>query len=73
MDADYYKAYLCFANYCLVYMTVRDVEAPEYIRRVLRHPQFNTIAKRLGLVMRVSSEQINVWRSHANDELIVFW
>jgi hypothetical protein len=73
LDADYYKLHLRHARYCLVYLAVPEPEAPDYIRRVLRHPEFNTIAKRMGLVMRVSSEQINVWRSHADEELSVSW
>lgn len=61
------------AQYCLVYLTVDEDQAATYIRRVLRHPQFNTIAKRMGLIMRVSPDQLTVWRLHADDEWIVSW
>ena len=73
LDADYYKLHLRHAHYALVYLAVPEPEAAAYIRRVLRHPQLNTIAKRMGTILRVSPEQITVWRLHANEELIVAW
>ena len=73
LDSDYYRRRWRHARYCLVYLTVDEERAADYIRRVLRHQQFNTIAKRMGSILRVSPEQITVWRLHATEELIVAW
>lgn len=61
LDADFAKPHLCHAGYCLVSMDVRKQEAAEYVRRVLRYPKFDSVAKRMGKVLRVSPMEIVVW------------
>jgi len=48
-------------------------EAASFVRRVLRHRQFNTQAKRMGTVMRLSHLGITVWYLHAEEEVFVEW
>ena len=73
LDADFYKQRLCHAGYGLVYRAVTDFDTATFVRRVLRHPQFDTEAKRMGVVMRVSLADISVWRLHAAREAHVAW
>ena len=73
LDDDFYKRYLCHARYCLIYLDVDRSQAAEYVRRVLRHPEFNTIAKRLGTVLRASSQGLTIWRLHAIQEESIPW
>ena len=73
LDADFYKRHLCHARYCLVSMAVRKNEAAEFVRRVLRHPQFNSGTKRMGAVIRVSHVGLSVWRLHSEKEAHVEW
>lgn len=73
LDADFYKRNLCHSRYCLVSMDVRKQEAAGYVRRVLRHPEFDTVAKRAGKVLRVSPLGIAVWRLHAEREMHFDW
>ena len=54
-DEDFFKASYCHSHYALVYLDVSDNQTAEFIRRFLKHPAFNTQAKRLGLVARVRS------------------
>jgi hypothetical protein len=61
------------ANYALVCLAVSQKEAASFIRRFLRHPAFNTKAKRRGTVAFVSVEAIRVWRLNAKDEESVEW
>jgi len=72
-DDDFYTRRLCHGRYCLVYLDVDDDEVAEFVRRTLRHREFNTRAKRMGQVIRVSPERLHVWRKHAEREEAVSW
>ncbi len=72
-DWDYYKQGLCHAKYCLVVVDVRRVECAAFIRRVLRHPEFDAQAKRMGHVIRASHRRLAVWRLHAENEMHFQW
>jgi hypothetical protein len=61
-DGDFFKASLCHAHYALIYLDVADTEEAQFIRRFLRHPAFNTQAKRLGIVACVRSAGVRFWR-----------
>jgi hypothetical protein len=72
-DDDFYERHLCHARYCLVYLSVSRYDAAIFIRRLLRLPEFNTQAKRMGTVIRVSMVGIFLWRRHAEQETFVSW
>ncbi len=73
LDSDFYKRDLCHGKYCLVCMDVRKQDAAIFVRRFLQHPQFDTAAKRMGTVARVSPHGLTVWRSKAAHETQVDW
>lgn len=73
LDDDFDRRELCHAGYCLVFINTGQYEAASFVRRVLRHKQFNTQAKRMGAVMRVSHTGIIVWYLHAEEEVSVEW
>jgi len=62
-DLGFFRARLRHANYCLVVLTVPVLETAYYIRKVLRHPDFKTRAKRNGKVMKVSTDRITFWET----------
>lgn len=72
-DADFYDRRLCHAKYGIVHLAVHISEAAIFVRRLLRHQEFNTLAKRVGRVLRVSSGGISYWQINANRELRVGW
>ncbi len=72
-DLGFYERDLCHARYCLVCMAVEKNEAAAFVRRLLRHPEFDTQAKRLGAVIRVSRAGLRVWRLHAEREVVLPW
>lgn len=73
LDYDFFKRQLCHAQYCLVYLEVPQYESATFIRRTLKHPHFNTKAKRMGKVMRVSHLGITVWQLHAEEKVLIEW
>lgn len=62
-DADFYKRVHCHQKYCLVYLDVEEYEAAKYVRWTLRHHEFDTQAKRMGVVVRVSQVGLTIWRA----------
>lgn len=72
-DLGFYKRALCHGRYCLVSLAVEKDEAAVFVRRVLRHPEFDTQAKRMGSVIRVSGTGLRVWRLHAEEESFLEW
>ena len=73
LDAGFYERDLCHARYCLAYMSVKQPEVAISVRRLLRHPEFDTQAKRMGVVIRVSHVSLSVWRLQAQQEVHFGW
>jgi hypothetical protein len=72
-DRGFYDRSLCSGAYCLIMMSVEKTEVAEYVRRLLRHPELNTQAKRMGAVVRLSPTGLTVWRVNADAELKLDW
>ena len=49
---------------------VRDEDAARFVRRVLRHPELNTRAKRMGAVVRASEPGLRVWRRNEAEQAL---
>ena len=60
-DAGFYAPELRHRRYCLVVANVGQNEVAAFIRRFLRHPDFDTQEKRMGAVARVSHMGIAAW------------
>ncbi len=56
LDKHFFRLALCHAAYCLVWLDVPDDHAARFIRRFLKHPSFDTAAKRLGKVVHVHAQ-----------------
>jgi hypothetical protein len=72
-DLGFCERGLCHARYCLACMVVGKNETTAFVRRFLRHPEFDTQAKRMGTVIRVSRGGLRVWRLHAEQEVVLPW
>jgi hypothetical protein len=72
-DVGFWRASLCHQRYCLVFLAVERDVAAVFIRRLLRHPQFDTQAKRMGTIIRVSYEGLSVWQIHVEQEIHHSW
>jgi hypothetical protein len=72
-DRDFFYRRFCHPRYCLVHLVVEKDEAAEFIRRVLRHPELNTHAKRMGKVIKATRDRLYVWRLHAQNRQILGW
>ena len=72
-DLDFYHPRYRHPTYCLVFYGVEDQDFASCVQRFLCHPQFNTRAKRMGKVVRVTLEQIEVGEFHRENRGIVEW
>jgi hypothetical protein len=73
LDDDFFKRQLCHAQYCLIYLDVAQYESATFIRRTLKHHDFNTKAKRMGHVIRISHKGLTVWQLHAEEKTQFSW
>ena len=73
LDRDFYQRELCHSRYGLVYLDVKQSEAAFFVRRVLRHRELDTQAKRMGTVVRASHMRLAVWRLHDEQEAYLDW
>jgi hypothetical protein len=72
-DVDFYRREFCHNRYCLVYVDADDDEVAEYVAATRRHPDLKTWAQRQGMVLRVSSQGVRVWRLHVRREAQLSW
>ena len=72
-DKGFYDRRLCHADYCLVCLIVGQYEVASFIRHFLRHPSFNTSAKRMGKVIRLKHVGFQIWQQNAEKETDVQW
>ncbi len=73
LDFDFFDYRLRHPRYAIVCMDIRKHESALYLRRLLRHPEFETVAKRMGSVIRLSSMGIWVWKLHSEKEVYIDW
>lgn len=60
-DRDFFRRNLLHHNYALAWLDVFDGDAAKLIRSFLKHPLFDTAAKRTGLVVRLHYHGIHFW------------
>ena len=71
-DLGFFDAKLSHARYSIVCLAVGPDEAASFVRRFLRHRSFDTQAKRLGRVMRVSQVGIRVFPPGGQEEMLTW-
>ena len=72
-DDGFFKPQLCHARYSLIFLDVEKIEAAIFIRRLLKHSEFKTQAKRMSNVIRVSHAGLTCWRLHVREEIHFKW
>jgi len=72
-DLGFYDRKLCHPRHCLVCLAAGKDEVAVFVRRVLRHPELETKAKRMGAVVRVSHAGFSIWRQNARKQIYINW
>ena len=73
LDDDFFQRRLCHPAYALVWLDVRADDAAEYLRRLLRHPRFRAVGKRMGTVVRVHHDGVHYWERNRPSLQRVDW
>ena len=72
-DAGFYLAGLRHPAYCLVVLNVAQNDVATFVRRFLKHPDFQTNSARMGRVVRVSHIGLAYYRRNSHAELHAVW
>ena len=70
---DFYNRQRLDKRYCIVCVDVHWTEFVSAVRKIFRHPLFNTVAKRMGKVIRVTSTHINYFEVGENKEITILF
>ena len=62
LDQGFFRRSLVHPAYCLVWLNTQADDAAWFLRCFLRQPQFNSQAKRMGVIARVHHEGIQFWQ-----------
>jgi hypothetical protein len=72
-DLGFYKTKFCHHRHCVVVLRTPSDEAAGYIRRFLKHPNFDTHKKRMGWIIEVHKTVIKGIRVGRTDEFKFAW
>ena len=72
-DEDFWRQSLWHPAYCLAWLDMDDTLGARYVRRFLRHVDFDTTAKRLGKVVRVHPDGLTYCDSRHGKAKKVNW
>ncbi len=72
-DSDFFDRRLCHQRYCLVHLDIDKYEVALFIRRVLRNPDLDTQAKRMGAIIRVSHRGLAMYRDRTGKLTFLDW
>ena len=72
-DRGWYERGLRHQRYSVFVLEVKPMESATYVRRILRHPEFNSEAKRLGKIVRASHGGLTGWALNVSSEAHWSW
>jgi len=73
LDLGFYRRKFCHPNYCIVVLDISESQVAEFVRRFMRHKDFNTKAKRMGRVVKITTDGIYWWEISATSEKKLRW
>ena len=72
-DLRFYSRDEPHAGYCIVALAVGQGEVASYVRRFLKHQEFDTNAKRMGKIVYLTHNSLRVRQLRQADETPVAW
>jgi hypothetical protein len=72
-DRDFFQFKRLHKDYALVWLDVHPNVVADYVQRFLGHPEFDTQAKRMGVVARLGVSNIRYWRGRNRQLQRVNW
>jgi hypothetical protein len=72
-DRGFYSRELRHHRYAIVVAAVGQYELAAFVRRIQRHPEFDTYAKRAGKIIHIAPNGIAWWQLRRQHEAFVGW
>jgi len=72
-DRGFYAVELRHRSYAIVVAAVGQSELAAFARRLLKHPKFDTFAKRVGRIIRIAPRGIALWQMRSQQEVFESW
>lgn len=72
-DQRFYLRETPHRHFCIAVLAVRQDETAHFVRRFVKHPQFDTEAKRLGCLVLISHEGLRIRQLRVDGETRVLW
>ncbi len=72
-DLRFYTREIPHANYCLVVLAVEQQETAFFVRRFLKHPNFNAAQKRMGLIVQAGHSGLRVRTLNQPGDVTISW
>ncbi len=72
-DVGFYRPGVRHLAYCVVVMKIEQNQTAQFVRSFLKHPDFNSRAKRMGRIVRLSPAAIAAWKIHDEHETHIEW
>lgn len=63
LDEDFFKRRFLHNDYCIIFYDLSGKDFVEFFQKILKHPLFDTHAKRLGKIIKVSLTHLSYWDS----------
>lgn len=73
LDLGFYRRTHCHPRYGIVCLDVGDYDAATFVRRLLKYPHFDSEAKRLNTVIRLSYVGLTFWPTSNSPEQSLPW
>lgn len=73
LDLGFYRRTHSHPRYGIVCLDIGDYDAATFVRRFLKHPRFDTEAKRLNAVIRLSYVGLTFWQTGIDSEQRLNW
>jgi len=68
---DFYHRRRLDKRYCIICVDIHRTEFVSAVRKIFRHPLFNTAAKRMGKVIRITPTHINYFEIGESQEITI--
>lgn len=63
LDEDFFKRRFLHNDYCIIFYDLSTKDFVEFFQKILKHHLFDTHAKRLGKIIKVSLTHLDYWDS----------
>jgi hypothetical protein len=73
LDKGFYSQELCHKSYCIVFLSVSQFETSLFIKKFLKHKEFNNHTKRNGKVFLLEHKNIKYFSLNTTKEKRAIW